>query len=92
MNIQVLDVQYSDKTSKLLISAFNTVPSILPSQQHTLSPSGLPADTIMIMPNKTPIRYTTESPSKKLLGCKDFYQVKILAGNNHRPLVQSPLC
>ena len=91
MHIQLLDAQYTEKTSQLPSYVFSTVPSILPIQQPTLSSSGLPTDMSMIKPNTAPSRDPTQSPSKKPYKLSSFYQVKTPAGNHHRSLVKRSL-
>ena len=48
------NVHNSEKHTQLPRYVFSTVPSIIKSQQYTLSPSCLPTDMPMITPSTTP--------------------------------------
>ena len=67
-----LCTQYSDKPSQLSSSMFSTVPIILPGQQPTLSPSGLPTEILMITPITTPSRHPKNLRLTNLLGYHFF--------------------
>ena len=68
--------QYIEKHSQLPSSLFITVPSILPRQHTTLSPSGLLTDMPMSTPSKKPSRDPKNHHLKNFLVTNFFTKYK----------------